>query len=154
MMLRIGTRLTNDKKNIDLLVCHVSCCRRFTALYDLNGFDPKKNLSKPEAWRMDDVLAYITSHSLQVERFDYPVVMTRSDDWIATEMGKGTWLDDSCRSNERIDAWVDIRGNHTSPMKAPYGDLLERQQTQLKKLTLASFRQEPNNPQPDNTPVV
>jgi hypothetical protein len=72
----------------------------------------------------------------------------------ATAEGKGTWLDDSCRSNERIDAWVDIRGNHTSPMKAPYGDLLERQQTQLKKLTLDSFRQESNKPQSDSNPVA
>ena len=106
MMLRIGTRLTNDKKNIDLLVCHVSCCRRFTALYDLNGFDPKKNLSKPEAWRMDDVLAHITSHSLKVERFDYPVVMTRSDDWIATEMGKGAWLDKRDYKFRKIESLV------------------------------------------------
>ena len=72
----------------------------------------------------------------------------------ATAEGKGTWLDDSSRTNERIDAWVDIRGNHTSPMKAPYGDLLERQQTQLKKLTLESFKQESSKPQSDSNPIA
>ncbi|MBU1833424.1 MAG: hypothetical protein KKF24_12100, partial [Gammaproteobacteria bacterium] len=60
----------------------------------------------------------------------------------ATTEGKGTYLDDGSRDNERLDAWVDIRGNHVSAMKAPYSDLLERQQTQLKKLTLDSFKQE------------
>jgi hypothetical protein len=59
-----------------------------------------------------------------------------------TSEGKGTWLDDSSRDNERIDAWVDIRGNHISAMKAPYNDLLERQQTQLKKLSLEAFKQD------------
>lgn len=93
MMLRIGTCLTNEKKNINLLVCHVSRCRQFAALFDLNGFDPKKNLSKPVAWRVEDVSVHIVRHSLKVETFDYPVVMSRSDDWIANEMDKASWLD-------------------------------------------------------------
>ncbi|WP_269619900.1 hypothetical protein [Zhongshania sp. BJYM1] len=59
-----------------------------------------------------------------------------------TSEGKGTWLDDGSRNNERLDAWVDIRGNHVSAMKSPYSDLLERQQTQLKKLTLDSYKQD------------
>ncbi|WP_295874281.1 hypothetical protein [uncultured Zhongshania sp.] len=67
----------------------------------------------------------------------------------ATAEGKGTWLDDGSRDNERLDAWVDIRGNHISAMKSPYSDLLERQQTQLKKLTLDAFKQDAARAQSD-----
>ncbi|MBQ0796839.1 hypothetical protein [Zhongshania sp.] len=67
----------------------------------------------------------------------------------ATAEGKGTWLDDGSRDNERLDAWVDIRGNHISAMKSPYSDLLERQQTQLKKLTLDAFKQDAARTQPE-----
>jgi hypothetical protein len=60
----------------------------------------------------------------------------------ATAEGKGTWLDDNCREHERLEAWVSATANLVSGMKAPYSELLERQQTQLKKLSLDAFKKE------------
>lgn len=54
-----------------------------------------------------------------------------------TTEGRGIWLDDSCKDHERLEAWVDYKGNRVSTLKAPYSDLLDRQQTQLKNLNLA-----------------
>lgn len=92
MMLRRGMRLTNENVEKDLFVCHVSRCRRFAALLDLHGFDPKGNLSKPEPWRAEDVAVHVVRHKLKVDSFEYPTVMTRSDEWIREDMGKGNWL--------------------------------------------------------------
>lgn len=61
---------------------------------------------------------------------------------IATAEGRSTWLDKNSRQHERIEAWGDFRGNQVIGMKSPYSDLLERQQTQLKKLSLESFKQD------------
>ena len=59
---------------------------------------------------------------------------------IATAEGRYTWLDNNCRDHERIDAWSNRRGGQITSMKAPYSDLLARQQTQLKNLSLESLQ--------------
>ncbi len=58
----------------------------------------------------------------------------------ATAEGTGTWLDNNCRNHERLDAWVNHRGQRAGGMKPPYDELLERQQLQLKKLDLSALR--------------
>lgn len=55
----------------------------------------------------------------------------------ATREGRGIWLDNSAKEHERLDAWVEHKGNRVSTLKPPYNELLERQQVQLKNLNLA-----------------
>ena len=56
----------------------------------------------------------------------------------ATTEGRGIWLDNSAAGHERLEAWSDHKGNRVSTLKAPYSELLERQQMQLKNLALAN----------------
>ncbi len=54
----------------------------------------------------------------------------------ATREGRGIHLDSSAAGHERLEAWSEHKGNRVNSLKAPYSELLERQQMQLKNLSL------------------
>ncbi|HCM48376.1 MAG TPA: hypothetical protein DIS98_13045 [Colwellia sp.] len=109
MSITVGSRLVSKRYKIDWLICHVRGDISYCAYYDLNlraEEDRKnKNYRKPTIVSVSKMADQIRQKRLKVEQYNYPTIITQSDEWIAKELKRSTWLekrDDKFREIEPI----------------------------------------------------
>jgi len=96
MSITVGSRLVSQKHKIDWLICHMSGDMSCCAYYDLNlraEEDRKnKNYRKPITISISDMAQKIRQRQLKSKQYNYPTIITLSDEWIAKGLNRSMWL--------------------------------------------------------------
>lgn len=96
MTISVGTRLLCEKHKIDWLICCVNGDMSLCAYYDLNQRaieeSLNKNYRKPVVIAVSRLAEEIQRKRIKSEIFNYPTIISQSDNWIEFELKRSTWL--------------------------------------------------------------